>query len=1385
MATQYLSVPIADKLRVAASRGYVEEVRELLNQGATCDPDKEGRTPLHYAALNGYCQVVKMLIGDNCDIDAQDVLGFTALHRAASQGHCDVVRTLIDQGCSVDRQGQVHGNTALHEAAWNGYSQCIQTLIKHGKANVFVANKAGFTALHLACQVGHNQSARELLYGGCNPDFKNNYGDTPLHTGSRYGHAGVVRILMSTQCRVNEQNKNGDTALHIAAALRRKKICKLLCESGIDFNIRNKQNETAIDVARRKEHPEIGLLITSQPKTKQHHHGHHRKPRREFDELGRKTPDLDRMSPAPERKSSMDRRTPDPGGTGDGGEKKEKKVLFFFKKKEKKVKGPPPKTEAQLRYEEEQRKRQARLEEKHRQKVRQGFFSHYVPKQGTQYFRDLAGNIRQGPVGYTPLCQCTPALRSLEHKVDTDNENLYAHIDATRDILGQKIDQLGARTSHQIHDLDRTMQERLDQEELRCRQRIDDMADNDRMHYNQNNVQHQLNSWMDARMMHFQRKLQDEYRGYTGRTREDPGYQPQVVRGRRDENVGFPLVRAKSDETLTCSEHSGKKNFTFSRKVAIEHIKRLKEREKHIQQRQMAEKQRHGMPIDLLDGEHQQIPNHKIESTTRVADNHGNNAFYNGHHVPNTTHNESSLYEPVYGRLPASQSTPLNLSHNAQRSRNVHDFDPQRARNLVVYEKPRTTSHEKSEKSSSSNQRGDLYAKPWYVASQHSGSDKQHEQTQSADRSRETSGAMRVLEKTRPATSRSSDATTGVTLYNQPQRTNVGGIRNKTYQMQPSSNTMLPSQSMYHNKPASDINKETQYSHYSQPLLHRPSRMDAAPLHHPSRIDSVPKPIEPQETTQSHQYKPQLRSYKRSNSPDFKRPTGYNERAIDVDGQATFGFQQRHQSLSPASGLDGTATPDRSQNNKLPERPESPQGPDYAQKLRELSRLTSAVNVPSSSVIRSRSQTPDKHYNEPTTSSSTVPQDVIYKDMSQPHNIITRSTPVMPDNVQKSVSQSSFRGSMQHSLIPQQQQVNKQKQPPFQYHSVGQSNVSPGKPPIYSRQLKPTTQTSRQNQESRPTTRTNNMARPQNYQNLSALNTNAEQSSQPRKLPNSKSETNIGVSSHKPSFGNQVLTRSNEAMHGDLDMSTIHGTDSVRQVSSVRGTDSVRDLSGVQDASSVRNTSQSLNISDKEAAYDYHLISDPMKDQSPGDQNMHDSGCGSASPTYTGLPKEGSAGSNPDSGYGSRIYGLHGGDTTRVNSGTIIPNGIAHGSQHYGAPWQKFNQSAPYGVAKHCYDHLIPSNQLPQYPKHVISPLARNVHHSTSGTNPPPPIQGQQPSERDHTVKQALTSELQRWYERMHQAPPSGTVNVNKTPNHVPVSEAEKKHLLPPLSSDV
>ncbi|GFR59259.1 ankyrin repeat domain-containing protein 6 [Elysia marginata] len=447
---------LEDDVLVAASRGQVELLRELLAAGATLQTDKDGRTALHYAAQEGHADTCIFLLSRGCGLDSQDVMGYSPLLRAASQGARDAVQILLEAGCNVNLQDE-HGNAAIHETCWNGFSKTAEMLVHHN-CDVFLTNKAGFTALHLAAQNGHNESSRVLLYAGCNPDIKNNYGDTALHTAARYGHAGVARILISARCKLSEQNKNGDSALHIAAALKRRKIAKILVESGTDVELVNKQSETAMDVAKRKEHPEIVLIISSYAKPRpqpQHHHAHH--PGVTFkDEIEM----VDGPVVCPDNQPPIKKEQPSSTRP-----EKEKKAGFFFSFKRKKKdkskersssapntpttsgqkfgpgastpgKDAPPSNRAQLEQGDRERKNTAV----------HGFFSRYVPRDGVQFYRDLAGNIKQGPIGYAPVCQCGPSLRHLESNLTSTKDSLNQRIDVSHHILSRRIDDIDIRT---------------------------------------------------------------------------------------------------------------------------------------------------------------------------------------------------------------------------------------------------------------------------------------------------------------------------------------------------------------------------------------------------------------------------------------------------------------------------------------------------------------------------------------------------------------------------------------------------------------------------------------------------------------------------------------------------------------------------------------------------------------------------------------------------------------------------------------------------------------------------------------------------------------------------------------------------------------------------
>ncbi|MFJ9907925.1 ankyrin repeat domain-containing protein [Streptomyces sp. NPDC101152] len=112
--------------------------------------DRQGRTPLHIAALRGDVSEVEQLIASGADPSAADSNGFTPLHLAAQEGHVGVAQVLLDSGAEVDRKNRF-GNTALSVAVFNsrGRGDLISLLRERG-ADPLVENASGQTPFGLA-----------------------------------------------------------------------------------------------------------------------------------------------------------------------------------------------------------------------------------------------------------------------------------------------------------------------------------------------------------------------------------------------------------------------------------------------------------------------------------------------------------------------------------------------------------------------------------------------------------------------------------------------------------------------------------------------------------------------------------------------------------------------------------------------------------------------------------------------------------------------------------------------------------------------------------------------------------------------------------------------------------------------------------------------------------------------------------------------------------------------------------------------------------------------------------------------------------------------------------------------------------------------------------
>ena len=234
---------------IACKQGMEAVVKYLISL-KKCDKtcvDAMNYTGLHYAIMNGHCNIVQMLcMGRHCDILHQDLGGSTPLERAVAQNQFDCVKVLVmalkkqtqhfhkhcvksfSLACSG---GDLKIVAYLYKEIGNHISNCneiVRTAISNNQLEVvdFLLTKwpqsldsknwLGENLLHTAAETGNINTVKLLLAKfSMNPNSLNFRGTTPLHTACFHGNHTIIKHLASWCTRFFDVE--GRTPLHHAA----------------------------------------------------------------------------------------------------------------------------------------------------------------------------------------------------------------------------------------------------------------------------------------------------------------------------------------------------------------------------------------------------------------------------------------------------------------------------------------------------------------------------------------------------------------------------------------------------------------------------------------------------------------------------------------------------------------------------------------------------------------------------------------------------------------------------------------------------------------------------------------------------------------------------------------------------------------------------------------------------------------------------------------------------------------------------------------------------------------------------------------------------------------------------------------------------------------
>ena len=255
-------------LHWAARLGHIEIAQALLSRNAHTEKHTkfQDRTPLYYAAWHNHASIVAILIEAGAAVNATSKMdGATALHKASQQGHEDCVRVLLAANAHVN-QRDVEGMPPLMWAFQGKQLRAAQMLILAGAnleariklgVNLEACTAQGLTVLHKAVQQGDLLLARLFLEMGADANSDSPYNLAPLHRAAGKGDYSMVQLLLEYGGNIDVRNEAGWTPLHSAARYGHRRVAQCLLGAGADRAALTKDRENAVDLAKRNGHVDV------------------------------------------------------------------------------------------------------------------------------------------------------------------------------------------------------------------------------------------------------------------------------------------------------------------------------------------------------------------------------------------------------------------------------------------------------------------------------------------------------------------------------------------------------------------------------------------------------------------------------------------------------------------------------------------------------------------------------------------------------------------------------------------------------------------------------------------------------------------------------------------------------------------------------------------------------------------------------------------------------------------------------------------------------------------------------------------------------------------------------------------------------------------------
>ena len=184
------------------------------------DKNVTQQTALHFAAVNGSVDFVKVLLNEGASGQAQDSAGKTPFWLALNHNNWEVAELLIKRNQAYKEETDSKSHSSMQLAAQHGTASIVEEMAKH---NFEVNDSQGWhggTPLLIACLFNKADTAKILLKNGACPSLADDTGLVPLHFVAEHGDMTLLAALFQAKPDLDPapRDKKGMTPLLLAAA---------------------------------------------------------------------------------------------------------------------------------------------------------------------------------------------------------------------------------------------------------------------------------------------------------------------------------------------------------------------------------------------------------------------------------------------------------------------------------------------------------------------------------------------------------------------------------------------------------------------------------------------------------------------------------------------------------------------------------------------------------------------------------------------------------------------------------------------------------------------------------------------------------------------------------------------------------------------------------------------------------------------------------------------------------------------------------------------------------------------------------------------------------------------------------------------------------------